>query len=53
MHIHLYIHTFVHILFTNPIPVIRQPNKKQDMTTQQTTHTEKLKTYERTPNNAI
>jgi len=31
------------------MPVIRQPNKKQDTTTQQTTHTEKLKTYDRTP----
>ena len=53
MHIHVYIHTFVHIHFTDPIAVITQPNKKQDMTTQQTTHTDKLKTYDRTPNNTI
>ena len=47
----MYIHAFVHIHFTDPIPVTRQSNKKQDMTTQQTTHTEKLKTYDKTPNN--
>lgn len=44
-------HTYIH--FTDAIPVIRQLNMKQIMTKQQTPQTDKLKTYDRTPNNTI
>jgi len=40
-----YIDTYLH--FTDPIPAIRQLNMEQIMTTQQTTHTDKLKTLYR------
>jgi hypothetical protein len=47
----MYMHTYIH--FTDAIPVIRQLNMKQIMTKQQTPQTDKLKTYDRTPNNTI
>ena len=55
IHTHTYIHMHIHVYinFTDPTPVIKQSTKKQVLTTQQTTHTEKIKTYDRTPNNTI
>ena len=50
-YIHTYIHSFIH--FTDPIHVIRQLNMKQIMTKQQTPQIDKLKTYDKTPNNTI
>ena len=47
----MYIHAFMHIHFTDPIPVTRQSSKKQDTNSQHTTHTKKLKIYDKTPNN--
>jgi len=49
--VHVYIH--MRAFFTDPIPVIRQLNVKQVMTTKQTIYTHKLKTCGGTPNNTI
>ena len=40
----MYMDVCMYVHFTDPIPVIRQLNMEQIMTTQQTTHTDKLKT---------
>ena len=49
-HTHVYTHnTYIHMYFTDSVPVIRQLNMKQVITKL----TVKLKPYDRTPNNTI
>lgn len=47
------LYAYIHIHFTDPIPALRLFNMKQAMTTQQTMNIDKLKPYDRIPNNSV